>query len=149
MAKVLGPERGSLGLGCKAELRASPAALACLSSPCLPGVLIRSVPSMGCAKQADNPLIHKPTHCHAIGWAVDGGGEEISSLIAISVCLCSFSLYVCFSSLLDFTYFPHNSVSEFIFFSFLSPTPWVLTFRLSYSLSPSHIQSTSIHNASL
>lgn len=34
------------------------------------------VPTMCCAKHADNPLIHKPTHCHAISDAVDGGGRE-------------------------------------------------------------------------
>lgn len=92
---------------------------------------------MGFAKQADNPLIHKPTHCHAISRAVDGGGKEISSLNAISVGLCSLSLSVCLSSLLDFTYFPHKSVPQFVFFPLLSPTPWVVTFFLSYSHHPS------------
>lgn len=86
---------------------------------------------MGCAKHADNPLIHKPTHCYAIIWAVNGGGEKISSLNAISVC--SLSLYVCLSSLLDFTYFPHNSGSHFIFFFLLFYTPWVVNF-ISVSL---------------
>lgn len=90
---------------------------------------------MGCAKHADNPLIHKPTHCYAIIWAVNGGGEKISSLNAISVC--SLSLYVCLSSLLDFTYFPHNSGSHFIFFPFFFTLHELWTLFLSHSLHPS------------
>lgn len=92
MSKVFGPELKARGLGCKAALRANPAALASLSSPLPARVLIKSVPSMGCAKQADNPLIHKPTHCHAISRVVDGGGEDTSSVFAISVCLCCSSI---------------------------------------------------------
>lgn len=74
---------------------------------------------MGSAKQADNPLIHKPTRCHAISRVVDGGGEEISSMNAISVHLQLVSLWLP----LSFTYFSHGSVSQFslsFLFSFFS-----------------------------
>lgn len=111
MSKVFGPELKARGLGCKAELTASPAALASLSSPLPARVLIKSVPSMGCAKQADNPLIHKPPHCHAISRVVDGGGEDISSVYAISVCCSSIPAYRSF--FLDFPSFPHDADSHF------------------------------------
>lgn len=48
------------------------------------------VPTMCCAKHADNPLIHKPTHCHGISDAMDGGGRE--KMNAISLLLGSPSL---------------------------------------------------------
>lgn len=67
----------ALSWGPKAEaawLRANPAALASISSSPSARILIMSVPSVRCAKHADNPLIHKPTHCHAISGTVDGGG---------------------------------------------------------------------------
>lgn len=37
---------------------------------------------MGCAKHANNPLIHKLPHCYAIIWAVEGGSGKMSSLSA-------------------------------------------------------------------
>lgn len=47
---------------------------------------------MACAKQVDNPLIHKPTHCHAVSVAAEEGKWRRS--------LCSLS------------YLPNDSVSE-------------------------------------
>lgn len=58
------------------QLRANPTALASISSSLSARILIMPVPSMCCAKHADNPLIHKPTQCHAISSTVDGGGGK-------------------------------------------------------------------------
>lgn len=108
-----------------AQLRANPAALASISSSLSARILIMPVPSMCCAKHADNPLIHKPTHCHAISGTVDGGGGEKKN--AISLLLVSVSLSFLF---LDMTYFcfPHTQ-------HFLPTFPFSVNFFfLSYSL---------------
>lgn len=73
-----------------AQLRANPAALASISSSLSARILITPVPSTCCAKHADNPLIHKPTHCHAISATVDGGGGEKNECHFTAACLSKF-----------------------------------------------------------
>lgn len=67
---MLGPELGAEGRGCTAQ--SEPASSSSQSAR----ISIMPVPSVCSAKHADNPLIHKPTHCHAISGTVDGGGGE-------------------------------------------------------------------------
>lgn len=83
------------------------------------------VPSMCCAKHADNPLIHKPTHCHAISGTVDGGGG--GEMDAISLQLVSLHLSFFF---LDMTYFC------FLFSSYTTPPP-PFSVNFSFSRTPS------------
>lgn len=88
-----------------AQLRANPAALASISSSLPARILIMPVPSTCCAKHADNPLIHKPTHCHAISGTVDGGGG--GKMNSISLLLVSLSLSFLFLDMASFC-FPHT-----------------------------------------
>lgn len=115
-----------------AQLRANPAALASISSSLSARILITPVPSTCCAKHADNPLIHKPTHCHAISATVDGGGGE--KMNAISLLLVSLSLSFLFQ---DMTYFCFPILNMF---SPLSSSLWTFLSALLPPLPSSSLQ---------
>lgn len=108
-----------------AQLRANPAALASISSSLSARILIMPVPSMCCAKHADNPLIHKPTHCHAISGTVDGGGGGKNGCHFTATCLSK-------------SVFPFPGYDIFLFSPYTTFPPYFSLlcelFFLSYSL---------------